>query len=67
MLQCEVADLALDPRPVERDRTGAPREAARSRRRHWNAGASPFIRVKSADEILAKAVHRAPASSESGH
>lgn len=33
----------------------------------WNAGASPFIWVKTADEILAKAVRKAPASSESGH
>ena len=32
-----------------------------------NAGASPFILVKSADEILAKAVRKRPAISESGH
>jgi hypothetical protein len=35
--------------------------------RNWNAGASPFVWVKTADEILAKAVRKAPASSESGH
>lgn len=35
--------------------------------RGWNAGASPFIWVRTADEILAKAVRKAPASSESGH
>lgn len=35
--------------------------------RGWNAGASPFAWVRSADEILAKAVRKAPASSESGH
>ena len=33
----------------------------------WNAGASPFVWVKSADEILAKAVRKRPAISESGH
>ena len=35
--------------------------------REWNAGATPFIWVKTADEILAKAVRKAPAFSESGH
>ena len=35
--------------------------------RDWNAGASPFTWVKSADEILAKAVRKRPAISESGH
>src|SRR6266508_3957107 len=35
--------------------------------RNWNSGASPFIWVKTADEILAKAVRKAPAFSESGH
>jgi hypothetical protein len=33
----------------------------------WNAGASPFIWVKTADEILAKAVRKPRAISESGH
>ena len=33
----------------------------------WNEGASPFVWVKSADEILAKAVRKRPAISESGH
>ena len=33
----------------------------------WNAGASPVHWVRTADEILAKAVRKAPASSESGH
>jgi len=33
----------------------------------WNAGASPFVWVKSADEILAKAVRKRPAINESGH
>jgi transposase len=33
----------------------------------WNAGASPFAWVKSADEILAKAVRKPRANSESGH
>lgn len=34
--------------------------------REWNAGAAPFSRVKTADEILAKAVGKRPAISESG-
>jgi transposase len=33
----------------------------------WNAGATPFVWVKTADEILAKAVRKRPAISESGH
>jgi hypothetical protein len=33
----------------------------------WNAGASPFVWVKSADEILAKAVRKRSAIRESGH
>ena len=33
----------------------------------WNAGASPFIWVKTADEILAKAVRKPRATSESRH
>jgi transposase len=33
----------------------------------WNAGASPFVWVKTADEILAKAVRKRSAISESGH
>jgi hypothetical protein len=33
----------------------------------WNAGASPFAWVKSPDEILAKAVRKPRANSESGH
>ena len=33
----------------------------------WNAGASPFAWVKTADEILAKAVRKRPAISESRH
>jgi transposase len=33
----------------------------------WNDGASPFAWVKTADEILAKAVRKRPAISESGH
>jgi hypothetical protein len=32
----------------------------------WNAGASPFVWVKSADEILAKAVRKRSAIGESG-
>ena len=35
--------------------------------RAWNAGSSPFIWVKTADEILAKAVRKPRATSESGH
>ena len=35
--------------------------------RAWNAGAHPFIWVKTADEILAKAVRKRPATNESGH
>ena len=34
---------------------------------NWNAGASPFAWVKTADEILAKAVRKHPATSESRH
>jgi transposase len=33
----------------------------------WNAGATPFAWVKTADEILAKAVRKRPAISDSGH
>jgi transposase len=33
----------------------------------WNAGASPFAWVTTADEILAKAVRKHPATSDSGH
>jgi transposase len=33
----------------------------------WNAGASPFEWVRTADEILAKAVRKPRATSESGH
>lgn len=35
--------------------------------RAWNAGSSPFQWVKTADEILAKAVRKPRATSESGH
>lgn len=35
--------------------------------RSWNAGASPFAWVKTADDILAKAVRKPRAISESGH
>jgi hypothetical protein len=35
--------------------------------RSWNAGSSPFVWVKTADEILAKAVRKPAATSESGH
>jgi len=35
--------------------------------RNWNAGATPFMWVKTADEILAKAVRKPRASSESVH
>jgi len=34
---------------------------------NWNAGATPFTWVRNADEILAKAVRKPRASSESGH
>jgi transposase len=34
---------------------------------HWNAGASPFTWVRTADEILAKAVRKRPATFESRH
>ena len=34
---------------------------------NWNAGSSPFAWVKTADEILAKAVRKRPAISESRH
>ena len=35
--------------------------------RQWNEGSSPFAWIKTADEILAKAVRKPPANSESGH
>ena len=35
--------------------------------RQWNEGASPFVWVKTADAILAKAVRKPRANSESGH
>jgi len=34
---------------------------------NWNAGSTPFVWTKTADEILAKAVRKRPATSESGH
>ena len=34
---------------------------------NWNAGATPFIWVKTADEILAKAVRKPRATNEPGH
>ena len=33
----------------------------------WNEGSSPFTWVKTADQVLAKAVRKPPANSESGH
>jgi len=33
----------------------------------WNDGAGPFVWVKTADQILAKAVRKPPANSEPGH
>ncbi len=33
--------------------------------RQWNEGSSPFVWVKTADQILAKAVRKPPAISES--
>lgn len=33
----------------------------------WNARDTPLIWVRTAEQILAKAVRKAPASSESGH
>jgi transposase len=35
--------------------------------RSWNEGSTPFVWVKSADEILAKAVRKPRATSESRH
>ncbi len=35
--------------------------------RQWNEGLSPFTWVKSADDILDKAVRKPRATSESGH
>ena len=35
--------------------------------RAWNAGSSPFVWVKTADQILAKAVRKPRTTSESGH
>ena len=35
--------------------------------RQWNAGSGPFHWVRTADEILAKAVRKPRAISESGH
>jgi hypothetical protein len=35
--------------------------------REWNTGASPFTWVKTADDILAKAVRIRPVTSDSGH
>jgi hypothetical protein len=35
--------------------------------RQWNGGSSPFMWVKTADEILAKAVRKRPATNESRH
>jgi hypothetical protein len=33
----------------------------------WNAGATPFVWIRTADEILAKAVRKRPAINEPGH
>jgi hypothetical protein len=33
----------------------------------WNEGSTPFVWVKTADQILAKAVRKPSAISESGH
>ncbi len=35
--------------------------------RSWNAGSSPFVWIRTADEILATAVRKRPATYESGH
>ena len=35
--------------------------------RQWNDGSSPFTWVKTADEILAKAVRKTQADSGAGH
>ena len=35
--------------------------------RQWNDGSSPFAWVKTADQILAKAVRKPRTNSESGH
>ena len=35
--------------------------------RQWNDGSSPFVWVKTADQILAKAVRKPPATNESRH
>ena len=35
--------------------------------RAWNEGSSPFAWVRTADEILAKAVRKRPATYELGH
>lgn len=35
--------------------------------RQWNEGATPFLWVKTADEVLPKAIRKHPAFSESGH
>jgi transposase len=35
--------------------------------RQWNEGVSPFVWTKTPDQILAKAVRKPPANSESGH
>jgi transposase len=35
--------------------------------RQWNEGSTPFAWAKTADQILAKAVRKPPATSESGH
>ena len=35
--------------------------------RGWDAGASPFTWLRTADQILARAVRKPPVTSESGH
>lgn len=35
--------------------------------RQWNEGASPFVWVKTADAILAKAIRKPRVTNESGH
>jgi transposase len=70
MNQVETWFSVLSRQAIRRSSFGSVKELIAMIERfteQWNAGASPFHWVKTADEILAKAVRKPTATSESGH
>jgi transposase len=70
MNQIETWFSILTRQAIRRDSFGSVKELVAmidTFTQRWNAGASPFIWVKTADELLAKAVRKPRAISESGH